>query len=180
MITPTLYGDVIDYARSIADVVVVDTQIVEATSNRTDLWNQAVIPMLGGEAWLVAITDDSPGVANLHERLGELRRDGVQPARTLILASQYLDFGREEIEYFQREFGDLGEFIGNTGIDDDFAAQMNLGRINIHSTAMSPALNAILLRATGRADLFDVQPARPSKPTKPAGKFSLFGKKKSA
>lgn len=179
-----IYGDMIDYARSIADLVIVDTQIMEAPDERTDLWRDTVIPMLGGDAWMLAITDESSaGVDNLHERLAELRRAGMNPARTLVLASKFLEFGSDEVDYFQKKFGDLGSFVGNTAIDDDFAVQMNLGKVPTDSPSIRPAIDNILLRATGRAELFSPrEPARPAGRGKTGGvKFGgLFGKKKSA
>lgn len=179
LVTASVYGEIIDYARSIADIVIVDTQIIEA--HRTDLWDTTLIPMLGGDAWFVAITDESSaGVDNLHERLSEMRRVGLNPARTLILASQFLDFGADEIDYFQRKFADLGSFVGNTGVDDDFAVQLNLGKVAIDSPSIRPAIDNILLRATGRADLFAPRQTAPAGKGKPGAKFGLFGKRKGA
>lgn len=177
-----IYGDIIDYARSIADIVIVDTQIMEAPEERTDLWRDTVIPMIGGDAWMLAITDESAaGIDNLHERLHELRREGVSSARTLILASQFLTFGADEIDYFQKKFNGLGSFVGNTGVDDEFSVQLNLGKINSLSPSVRPAIDNILLRATNRADLFSPREYAPAGRAKPAGgKFGFFGKKKSA
>jgi len=176
-----IYGDIIDYARSIADVVIVDTQIMEAPEERTDLWRDTVIPMLGGDAWMLGITDESAaGIENLHERLSELRRENVSSARTLILASQFLEFGSDEVNYFQRKFDGLGSFVGNTGVDDDFAMQLNLGKINSNSPSVRPVIDNILLRVTNRSDLFSPRTYGNAGRTKKVVKRGLFGKKKSA
>lgn len=180
-VTAGVYGSIIDYARSIADVVIIDTQIIEA--HRTDLWDHALIPMLGGDAWLVAITDESSaGVSNLADRLTEMRRAGVNPARTLVLASQYLSFGTDDVSYFQSKFGDLGTLVGSTGIDDDFHMNLNSGRILSSSQSLRPAIDSILLRVTARADLFTPTPTAQSSNSsskKSGGVLGMFGKKKS-
>lgn len=176
-----IYGDIIDWCRSIADLVIVDTQIMEAPEERTDLWRETIIPMLGGDAWLLAITDESAaGIDNLHERLNEFRREGVSSARTLVLASQFLEFGADEIDYFQKKFNGLGSFVGNTGVDDEFAVQLNLGKVNSSSPSVRPAIDNVLLRTTNRTDLFSPRDHAPAGRGRPAGKFGLFGKKRSA
>lgn len=179
-VSANVYGEIIDYARSIADVVIIDSQIVEAY--RSDLWENTLIPMLGGDAWFVAITDESgPGISNLAERLTEMRRAGVNPARTLVLASAFLEFNDGDIAYFHEKFGDLGTLVGSTGVDDDFLMAMNSGRILSDSPSIRPAIDSILLRVTGRADLFGAKSPAAAAAAKPkAGRFSFFGKKKGA
>ncbi|WP_433673917.1 hypothetical protein [Microbacterium gorillae] len=153
-----VYGQIIDYARSIADLVIIDTQIIEA--HRTDLWDDLLVPLLRGDAWLVAITDESsPGVANLIERLGELRQAGVSNARTLVLAAQYDNFSDEDSRFFQAKFQTFGTLVGATGVDMNFHDQMNKGRIVGDSPVIRPAVASILLRVTGRSDLFAPAPA---------------------
>jgi len=168
-----VYGQIIDYARSIADLVIVDTQIVE--SHRTDLWDQLLVPALRSDAWLVGITDESsPGVSNLLDRLGELQEAGVPNARTLVLATQYENFTDEDAVYFQARFASLGTLIGATGMDPNFHDQMNMGRIVSNSPAIAPSTRAILQRVTGRADLF-ADPAEAPRDRKPRRR--LFGRR---
>lgn len=175
-VTANVYGEIIDYARSIADIVVIDTQIIEAPP-RTDLWNQAIIPLLSGDAWLLAITDESgPGIENLQERLSELVTSGVNPARTMILAAQFFTFNSDWQAYFQEKYRSLGTVVGNTGIDDDFHLQLNSGRVLYDSPSIRPAIVNILLRATARQDLFA---PRDPEPERRASRGGWFGKKKS-
>lgn len=168
-----VYGDVIDYARSVADVVIVDTQIVEA--HHTDLWHSALLPLVKGGAWLLALTDESAaGVLNLAERLAEFKQLGVPSARTLVLATKFLEFSDEDVAYFQQKFDTLGTTVGFGGIDDDFHVRINMGVIDIESAAIRSALDAVLLRVTDRPDLFS---ARASERDRDAGpkKGGLFG-----
>lgn len=174
-VSARIYSDIIEHARSIADLVVIDTQILEAA--RTDLWEKTFVPLLQGDVWFVAITDESSaGVSNLSERLEELQAVHTPMARTLILASKYLEFGDEDVAYFQKRFADLGTLVGHTGIDDDFHMQINLGRILSDSPSIRPAIDVILLRVTGLRELF--APA-PPEPQKTRGLFGgMFGGKK--
>lgn len=173
-----VYGDIIDYARTIADLVIVDTQIIEA--HRTDLWNHTMLPLLIGDAWLVGITDESStGIQNLYDRLGELRLAGVRPDRTLILASQFLAFDGDDVNYFKNKYDGRGIFIGNTGIDDDFHLRLNTGRVWSQSPAIRPAIDAILARTTGRDDLFgENAPAGKAARAPKTEKRGWFGKKR--
>ncbi|MAL06924.1 MAG: hypothetical protein CMH36_08875 [Microbacterium sp.] len=158
-VSPRVYGEIIDYARSIADIVIVDTQILEA--HRTDLWDDLLIPYLRGDAWLVGIADESnPGVANLLDRLTELRQQDVSGARTLILAAKYDNFSSDDVAYFQSRFGTLGSLIGSTGLDPHFHDRLNLGQISTPSPSVDPAILAILAKVTGRDDLYAVREQR--------------------
>ncbi len=63
-----------------------------------------------------------------------------------------------------KKFGSLGSFIGHTASDPAFHDLMNWGgRVQdaASSSAVASALNAILLRVTGRSDVFDPAPPQP-------------------
>lgn len=170
-VSAAVYGQIIDYARSISDLVIVDTQIVE--SHRTDLWDHAIIPALRADAWLIAITDESsPGVSNLFERLSEMETEGVTHARTIILAAGYEFFSSDDFSYFQNKFSGLGTFIGSTGFDEVFRDQINLGKIT-QSQKIEPAICKILERVSGRSDLYSGE-----EEMAPKRKMRMFGKKK--
>lgn len=141
------YSRVIATAQMMADIVIVDTQIIEAA--RTDLWNEMLIPLLLSGGWLVGITDaSSPGVSNLADRLAELGNAGVSSARTLVVASGHAVFTEDDSTFFQSRFARLGAFAGATGDDPRFAEDMDFGRIN-GSPLVDPVMNAILDRVLG-------------------------------
>jgi len=141
------YARIVDAAQAAADLVIIDTQIVEAA--RTDLWNEMALPLLGAGAWLLGLTDaSSPGVSNLSDRLGELVRDGVGTARTMILASGYTTFTPHDSAFFAQKFNQLGTFVGATGDDPKLAEDMSFGRL-MDSALVDPVLDAVLDRALG-------------------------------
>ena len=171
-----VYGDIVDYARSIADLVVIDTQIAEAA--KSDLWSDMLIPLLAADAWFVGITDESgPGASNLADRLIEIRDRGVTSARTLVLASKHLTFDEEHLAFYSKRFADLGKVIGSTGYDDDFHVKMKLGEIDSDSPSIRPTIDSILYQVTGREDLRPRPVQKPAKQKSEKKRFSLFGKK---
>lgn len=158
-VTASVYGKVIDHARSIADLVVVDTQIVEAQGVLTDLWAELFVPLLREGAWQIGIADESrAGVDNLLDRLREFQNMGVPNAHTLIVASKYEQFDEEDAAYFRKSFGRFGTFIGATEFDASFADQMNMGRLLTDSPAVAPTTLQTLLHITGREDLYAPPP----------------------
>ncbi|PPG14391.1 AAA family ATPase [Rathayibacter rathayi] len=150
------YAAVLDYARTQADLVIVDTQTDEA--HKTALFERFVIPTMVSGAWTVAIVNDSrAGVDNLLSRLGELARRGVTNARTLVLASMYETFDERTQQGITRKYGQFGTFVGSAGLDSAVRAQMNVGVLLHDSPSIAPAINAILSRVTGDP-VFDVRP----------------------
>ena len=151
--SPRVYGDVIDHARTLADVVIVDTQMME--QEPSDLWRHLFIPLLRADAWLVAVTDDSPpGRSNLEERLRALREDGVESGRTMVLASHYAAYTDRDEAQLNQIYSGLGSVIGHTDYDEKYRQMTHDGHLDSSNPAVSPALNAILSRVTGRIDLF--------------------------
>lgn len=155
------YAAVLDYARTQADLVIVDTQTDEA--HKTALFERFVIPTMVSGAWTVAIVNDSrAGVDNLLSRLGELARRGVTNARTLVLASMYETFDERTQQGITRKYGQFGTFVGSAGLDSAVRAQMNVGVLLHNSPSIAPAINAILSRVTGDS-VFDVRPVEIAK-----------------
>ncbi|GAB6857968.1 hypothetical protein JCM13591A_20730 [Microbacterium xylanilyticum] len=163
IVSASVYAKIIDHARSIADLVIIDASIMYAPQG--DLWAHLHTPLLRqGGAWLLGLaSDDRPALANLEERLSELRTLGVELSRSLLLATRYDGFTDEDAAYFMKKFGSLGSFIGHTASDPAFHDLMNWGRVQdaASSSAVASALNAILLRVTGRSDVFDPAPPQP-------------------
>ena len=74
-----VYRRVIDYARANADLVVIDTQIVEAFDT-SGLIDGLVVPLLGEDAWALGIADQSAaGFDNLARRIAHFGEAGVNP-----------------------------------------------------------------------------------------------------
>lgn len=150
-LTSDVYRQVIDFAAANADLVILDTQILKADRSASRLFYDVVAPLLVEEAWGVGITDQSrAGLEDLENRLKELQKnEGLGRDRMLIMAANTTGFNQTQAESFSRRFRAYGDFIGATSSDDAFKAQLNVGRIDADSPAVSATMDAILHRVTG-------------------------------
>lgn len=150
-LTSDVYRQVIDFAAANADLVILDTQILKADRSASRLFYDVVAPLLVEEAWGVGITDQSrAGLEDLENRLKELQKnEGLTRDRMLIMAANTTGFNQTQAESFSRRFRAYGDFIGATSSDDAFKAQLNVGRIDADSPAVSATMDAILHRVTG-------------------------------
>lgn len=150
-LTSDVYRQVIDYAAAHADVVVLDTQILKADRSSSRLFYDVVSPLLVQEAWGVGITDQSrAGLEDLENRLKELQKnEHLGRDRMLIMAANTSGFNQTQAESFAKRFRTYGDFIGATSADDAFKAQLNVGRIDADSPAVSATMDAILHKVTG-------------------------------
>lgn len=88
-VTAELYRRVLRQARSQADLVVVDTQILEAV-DVSGLVEGFVLPELIDGAWSVVVTDlNIAGAKNTQDRLRELFQAGARKERTFIVVNDY-------------------------------------------------------------------------------------------
>ncbi len=152
-LTSDVYRQVIDFAAANSDLVILDTQILKADRSASRLFYDVVAPLLVQEAWGVGITDQSrAGLEDLENRLKELQKnEGLTRERMLIMAANTSGFNQTQAESFSRRFRSYGDFIGATSADDAFKAQLNVGRIDADSPAVSATMDAILHRITGDA-----------------------------
>ncbi len=172
VVTADTYARVIDYARNQADLVILDTQILEA--HKTDLFERLIIPALLSGAWSVSIVNDSRAAAdNLLDGLADLAGRGVSNAHSLIIASLYEEFDENDRRAVERKYGQYGSFIGAVGTDPSFKDQLNVGNILTTSPAMAPVTRAILYRVTGNSAFapIELDPGRGKK------RRRLFGRR---
>ena len=170
VVTAEVYGEVIDYARSQADLVVLDTQILEA--HKSDLFDRLIIPAMLSGAWSVAIVNESrAGVDNLLSLFSELAERGVTNARSLIIASLYEQFDDLDQQAIERKYGQFGSFAGSIGIDPAVRDALNLGNVYAESPAVQPVIRNILHRVTGN-------PVFAPLPEAPKRKRGFFGRRR--
>lgn len=170
VVNAALYSRTIEEARRMADLVVVDTQIIETPLS--DIWSGMVVPLLRGGAWMLGLADSSsPGISNLYDRLNEMVGSGIAPSRLMIAASMYAESDDDsDRAFFERRFDRLGAFVGFTAFDQAYKDGSNLGRV-VPSPTVDTLCRTVLQRVTGRHDLFgdggNPQPAK--------RRFRLFG-----
>ena len=149
VVTAKVYADAIDYARSVSDLVVIDTQIHEAYDT-SQLWDRVIIPLLSSGGWGLAITDTSPpGVRNLVERLGALEAAGVPKDRTLIALNKVGERDVEAAELLSQRLAGIGRYVGTVALDPRIETEMKVGRLPYDNEHLAPMLATALHVVTG-------------------------------
>ena len=88
-VTPAAYRAVLAAARDRADLVVVDTQIVEDGLDTTGLIDELMVPALRAGGWGLAVADTSAaGLTNTLDRVRAVHRAGVPPDRLMAVLSR--------------------------------------------------------------------------------------------
>lgn len=177
VITNQLYQDVITYARRNADLVILDTQIIE-TSDRTGVVGQILLPALVHDAWGLGIADMSnTGVNNLNNRLRIFMENGVPQDRLMVMVNKVYPEQATVAATMRKYFNGLGFYLGSIATDLDVQQDMNAGRINIGNQDLRTLMSKALLRITGN-DGFRADAEYEPEEAAPKGFFAkVFGKK---
>src|SRR5690606_6537904 len=113
LVGPSTYREVVEYCRQRADLVICDTQIIEAV-DRTGMVEQFILPSLAQDGWGLGVIDQSNlGLVNLQERLEKFVEDGASPQRMFVYANQINPAAVEfTLENVPSRFRGLGRFAG--------------------------------------------------------------------
>lgn len=188
VVTNNVYLDVIRYAQLHADLVVVDTQIIEAENHRPDalFWDKLVPLIRNDEAWLVSVTeDDRESVKNTLEICQELSH-GKQISRSRILAIFNLfDPGIADLRSANRSLKAYSVPVGVIDRIDSIKKRFSAGYTPTSIPEFIPVLNNILRHVTGDSQMFPrheevIEPEREitqTKTKKPGFFARLFGRK---
>ena len=150
VVTPEVYRSVIHFARAHADLVVVDTQIVEAFDT-SGLIDHLVIPLLAEGAWGLGIADQSaPGFDNLVRRLNRFSQAGVNSSRLMIGFNRLRSDTTINDEALRRTVAPWAAYVGAASNDPEVAASLDLARLPPPGPYRE-LLDAVLHRVTGLA-----------------------------
>ncbi|HEX9229281.1 MAG TPA: P-loop NTPase [Arthrobacter sp.] len=149
VVTHGVYRRVIEFARRNADLVIMDTQIIES-ADRTGVVTQLILPALVHDAWGVGVTDmTNVGVNNLNNRLRKFLREEVPIDRLMVMINrvhpEQLEMASKATTYFH----DKATFLGSVEMDAGIGQDMNAGRINISNPQLGSIMAKVLLRVTG-------------------------------
>lgn len=170
IVTPDVYQRVIDLVRDQADLVFVDTQIIEI-HDTSGLVDGLIVPALAHDAFGVTLTDTSaPGVSNLVTMLGYFAQQGVPSNRLMIVINRAL--AGYDTNVLRGMLQKYGIFAGAVEEKSLLARQANMGRIPHNDPSLAPVLDSVLLRITGWPCF---QPAAPV--TSKKRLFAGFGRK---
>lgn len=170
VVTAQMYAEVVRYARSVSDLVILDTQISERFDT-TGIIESVAIPAIGSDnGFGLGITDgSSEGVRNLAELLEHFSSIGIGREHLFSIVNKINYFDESIVASFRSRYDPYSTFIGVVGADDDFQNKHNVGIIDVSDSSLAPALTAILRNAT--------QDARFSPPSQePPRRGGLFGK----
>lgn len=172
VVTDALYRDVIHFARRNADLVIMDTQIVES-SDRTGVVHKLLLPALVHDAWGIGVADMSTvGVNNLNNRLRKFINEGVPTDRLMVIINQVhpeqMEMANKAVNYFRN----LGTFLGAVEADINVKHDMNAGRINSNNLQLRAVMSKALLRITGNEAFRHAAEFKPEA----AKKQGLFGR----
>lgn len=170
VVTAQMYAEVVRYARSVSDLVILDTQISERFDT-TGIIESVAIPAIGSDnGFGLGITDgSSEGVRNLAERLEHFSSIGIGREHLFSIVNKINYFDESIVASFRSRYDPYSTFIGVVGADDDFQNKHNVGIIDVDGSSLAPALTAILRNSTR-----DARFAPPSQ--EPPKRGGLFGK----
>ena len=169
VITAGLYHDVITAARSISDLVVIDTQIVEGAER--GMFDELIIPMLAAHGHFLGIADLSrPGVDNLVTHLKEFIAQGVPVARLMTMLNRVPVTTEFDLQRTSDALSQYGQFLASIAADADVHAAMAYGTSIQDNPALAPVLDAVLLRVTANP-VFAQQEAEARRAPKKRGGF---------
>lgn len=173
VVSAEVYRSVIDAARSAADLVVVDTQIVEA-HDTSGIIDGVVIPLLSTpNAWGLGVADDSrPGLDNL---LGWISANAARfdGARWMVALNRVSDDSPMSVELAERIVSRYGTLVGLAHEDAEVKAAAAMSVVP-SSTEVTEMLDAVLWRVIG-GEAFDPARAAPQV----AERRSIFRRRRS-
>jgi len=175
LVTSEVYSRVLEHARSVADLVVVDTQIQES-ADTSGLFDDVWTPALSTHGWLLGISDlSTPGVDNLYKRLTELTSLGVPTSRIGVMlnrVSRGLTFNEDKTrELFSR----FGRWLGVVHNDDAINAQTNNGELPWDHPEMAHVLDQVLFQITQDSVFTQTRQAPSTPEPKQRSESGLFG-----
>jgi MinD-like ATPase involved in chromosome partitioning or flagellar assembly len=159
----TAYRQIIEHARAHGDLVIVDTQTVEAI-DISGLIDNVMVPAMIVNAHGVAVTE--PGkesVDNIHAALSRYRLRGLTSDRQLLVVSRTNKFTDADAQAVAGKFAGLAHFVGSTAYSDEVKNQLDSGRVTSDEPAVRPLLNAVLRQVTGDKERFADAGRRPGK-----------------
>lgn len=177
-VTPEVYQNALNEARSVSDLVIVDTQISEKYDT-TKLFENFLIPLLikDENAWGVGATEDSPeSINNLLERLHQYRTRGVKPGKIFTLIAQaHAHNTPEDLRDFESMFDQASSFAGAVPYNKTIYNRLSSGILCESIPQVAAPLDRILYAVTGK-DAFTAKKTAKEKPRKK--KRRRFGKRK--
>jgi Mrp family chromosome partitioning ATPase len=145
----SVYRQIIDRARANGDLVIVDTQTVEA-NDVSGLIDNVMVPMMTADAHGLAITESGKeSVENLYAAFGLYSARGLTRDRQMLAVTRVREFEDRDSLAVERKFHDYAHFLGTTADSLFIKDQFDRGVIVSDDPAVTPLLDAVLRQVTG-------------------------------
>ncbi len=176
IVTAGFYARVVAEARRMADLVIVDTQIVE-THDTSDLIDKVAIPLMrSAGGWGLAVSDSSmAGITNTLEQVSDFHSQGVLRDRMMFFVNRAEENSTLSSERLKQFVEANATFLGTVVADDEVFKQFELGKIPNNIPEIGQIATAVLARVTGDETKFDL--SRFEAQTRKRGGFKLPWKK---
>ena len=152
-ITPELYRKVLDAAQQMADLVVVDLQMFDADALR-DKGSMAaafVEPALRSGGWGLGLTEASlESTYNLDYIFQEMVRGGAPKDHLMSAVTKLTSETTFNLAEAKQILSNSSEFMGTSQYDGTLGNELTAGGIGETNTAMTPLLDAVIEKVTGR------------------------------
>jgi Mrp family chromosome partitioning ATPase len=149
VVTSSVYAEVIDEARSLADLVIIDTQIKEHFDT-TGLFNDVIVPLLRSGAWGLGLTNSTTAsYDNLKRALTKFQSDQVSRDRIMFAINNADPQGGIDPDQVETLLSPLANWVGIAVSEPAVAASANIGEIpGVDGNA--PEFTAVLDNVLGR------------------------------
>ncbi|GAA3630782.1 nucleotide-binding protein [Microlunatus ginsengisoli] len=145
-VTAAAVHDLVEDARRIADLVVVDTQIVETDDPRR-MVADLILPQLGRGAWAVALAGlSTAGLTNLTRLLTDLESEGINPAHVFSLLARMPLGADVDHDRLVRTLRERSVNLGTGYVDDGLQAALNRGDTLADQPALANLVDVLLNR----------------------------------
>lgn len=153
IVTAQVYAEVVDYARSVSDLVILDTQISERYDTTGIIESVAIPAMMTGNGYGVGLSDgSSEGIDNLEDRLHHFTSIGIEKENLFSLVNKVSYFDDSIVSAWRNRYSPYSTFVGVVGVDEEFHNKHNVGIIDVENSTLAPAIMRILYNVTGNED----------------------------
>ncbi|GAB2734336.1 AAA family ATPase [Nocardioides pakistanensis] len=160
VVTPEVYSRLVAEARSVADLVVVDTQIIESLDS-SGIVEGFVKPLLRTDGWGIGVSELSPpSISNLLSRLKTtFAGEGVPRERMMTALNRVPSSATFNVEGVASAFNEHSVFLGTVFADEAVPESMNRGVAVSDLPVLAPILDAALSLAVSAERGFGAQDA---------------------
>lgn len=150
LVPVSVYARVVEHLRSVADVVVADTQITE-DSDTSKLFDELWVPALAADSYAVGLADlSTPALKNLMERIEAwTTRRGVPTERLFTLLNRVPASVTFDEQTAGDAFSRYSHYLGRVRADDKVVETMGHGAPPWRQPEMAALADRVLLHVTG-------------------------------